>query len=216
MRIPPIPEPRLRRVENRTQFDWFACDKMGVGRKFFDTLVVKGTFALAPGKLQPAKEQSPVALADQYWDTAPPERSSLRYAGEALLTKPSTDVLVTGTARAPGGEPLAAWDVGVVVRRRGEAVIDHRARVTGPRCWRHTDAKGWALTEPVPALEVPIRYELAYGGGYAADPGRRRASPSARGSCTRPTPAGSASATSARWTPAPRFARRSGSRTASP
>jgi hypothetical protein len=170
MSPPPIPEPRLQSVTNRTPFELFQCDKMGVGRRFFDTVVLKGTFALAPGELELAEEQQPIALADEPWDLANAERSSLKHAGEVLLTKPSTDVIVTGTARSPGGEPRKEWDCAVEVRRGGETKLAGRAHALGPRFWRHTSAKGWALTEPEPTLEVPIRYELAYGGAYVVPP----------------------------------------------
>lgn len=173
----PIPEPRLEQVHNLTPLAAFQCDKMGVGRRFYDTVVVKGTFKLAPGRLELSDEQPPAVLADVPWDDAPPERSSLRHAVEALLVKPSTDVIVTGTVRSPSGKPAPRWDVGVTVRRAGATVLEHRVRVTGPRSFRHRDGHGWMLTDPDPTTEVPIRYELAYGGaypipaasGYAAD-----------------------------------------------
>src|SRR3954467_11120150 len=123
MNSPPIPEPRLQSVSNRTPLELFQCDKMGVGRRFFDTVVLKGTFALAPATLEPTEEQQPIALADEPWDPDNAERSSLKHAGEVLLTKPSTDVIVTGTARAPGGEPRKEWDCAVEVRRGGETKL---------------------------------------------------------------------------------------------
>jgi hypothetical protein len=166
MSPPPIPEPRLRNTSNWTPFELFQCDKMGVRRRFFDTVVLKGTFALAAGKLALAEVQQPIALADEPWDRANAERSSLKHAGDVLLTKPSTDVIVTGTARSPGGELRKEWDCAVEVRRGGDTKLTYRAQALGPRSWRHTRATGWALTEPEPTLEVPIRYELAYGGAY--------------------------------------------------
>lgn len=163
MTPPPIPEPRLEELHNRTPLVLFQCDKMGVGRRFFDTVVAKGTFKLAPGRLELAEEQAEIALGDEPWDAAAAERSSLRVAGEALLVKPSTDVLVTGAARA--GEARPMWEVGVTVRRAGATVLDRRFQVTGPRRWYRRGGE-WALTDPEPAAEVPIRYELAYGGAY--------------------------------------------------
>lgn len=165
MTPPPIPAPRLEELYNRTPLVVFQCDKMGVGRRFFDTVVAKGTFTLAPGRLGLAEEQAEIVLADETWDEAAPERSSLRRAGEALLVKPSTDVLVTGAVRAPAGEPRPLWDVALAVRRGGAPVLDHRVQVTGPRRWLRRDGQ-WTLTDPEPAAEVPIRYELAYGGAY--------------------------------------------------
>lgn len=163
MTPPPVPVPRLEELHNRTPLVLFQCDKMGVGRRFFDTVVAKGTFTLAPGRLELAEEQEEVALADEPWDGAAPERSSLRHAGEALLFKPSTDVLVTGAVRA--GAPRPVWDVGVTVRRAGATVLDRKFQVTGPRAWRRRDGQ-WTLTDPEPTSAVPIRYELAYGGAY--------------------------------------------------
>ncbi|EYF08041.1 DUF2169 domain-containing protein [Chondromyces apiculatus] len=129
-------------MQNETPFALFQCDKMGVGRRFHGTVVVKGTFALAQGKLGLAAKQRDIALADEPWDPAAAERSSLKHAGEALLVKPSTDVIVTGTVQAPGGTPRKTWDAAVEVRRRGETKLAYRAQVLGPRCWRHTGAKG--------------------------------------------------------------------------
>lgn len=165
-----IPEPRLQSVSNQTPFRIFECQKMGVGRRFFDTVVIKATFSFASGRITFAEEQLPIALADEPWDIANAERSSLKRAGEVLLTKPTTDVIVTGTARSPGGEPRKEWDCAVEVRRGGETLFAHRAQALGPRAWRHTNAAGWTLTEPELTREVPIRYELAYGGAYT-EPG---------------------------------------------
>lgn len=153
-------------VINQTPFEHFQCDKMGVGRRFYDTVVVKGTFVLTPGEVALADEQLEIALADEPWDLENTERSSLKHAVEALLFKPSTDVIVVGTAHAPGGTPQPAWDASVEVRRGAETTLAYRAQALGPRHWRHTTALGWALTDPTPALEIPLRYELAYGGAY--------------------------------------------------
>ena len=164
MTAPPIPEPRLARVKNETPFPSFDCDKMGPGRKFFDTIVVKGTFKMAEGVLRLAPAQAEVALGDEYWEADLPDHTSLRKAGDAVLVKPTTDVIVTGTARQT--EPLTAWNASVVVRRRGAVLFEHWAQVLGPRAWRHRGAKGWTLDDPEPALHVPLRYELAYGGAF--------------------------------------------------
>lgn len=172
----PIPDPRLQMVRNWTPFSHFDCDKMGPGRKFHDTIVIKGTFLLAEGVLERAQEQSEVALADTYWDDGAPERSSLKHAGEVILVKPTTDVIVTGTARSPGGALLPAWQASVVVRRGGQTVLGHRARVLGPRLFRH-GAGGWALEDPEPTAEVPIRYELSYGGAHPAKLGETPSPP---------------------------------------
>ncbi|APR80432.1 putative exported protein [Minicystis rosea] len=162
--VPKIPAPRLQLVRNLTPFALFQCDKMGVGRRFHDTVVLKGSFALAQGVLKIASDQAPIELADDYWDLAAPERSSVKRAGDVVLTKPGTDVIITGSVRAR--RPLRAWDVAVRVEGRAGVVIDYGARVTGPREWRYSSVRGWVISDPEPTAEVPIRYELAYGGAY--------------------------------------------------
>jgi len=146
---------------------------MGPGRRFYDVVVVKGTFDMVPGELTLAERQEPVALADEVWDRANAERSSLKRAGDAVLVKPTTDVLVTGTVRSPQGRPMKEWDTVVGVFDSARRVIcQSDAQVTGPRAWVHRRNMGWTLTEPEVTAEVPIRYELAYGGAYL-DPEHR-------------------------------------------
>jgi hypothetical protein len=132
-------------------------------------VVFKGTYVLAPGRLVMAEAQADLVMADEVWDPANAERSSLKKAGEVVLIKPTTDVIVTGTARVPGGRPLPSWDAAVEVRRGGEIMLAYHAQALGPRRFRHA-ADGWGLTDPEPTLEVPLRYELAYGGAYAVPP----------------------------------------------
>ncbi len=184
-----IPEPRLRAIQNATPFEVLQCDKMGVGRKFYDTVVVKGAFDLAPGVLKLAPSPSPIVLADEYWDAGAPERSSVKRAGDALLGKPGTDVIITGTVRSPAGRPLPVWDVAVVVKDGRRSVIEHGAQVTGPREWRYSSIRGWVLTDPEPTHEVPIRYELAYGGAHL-DPKAANGSKEPRWIVHRPNPSG--------------------------
>jgi hypothetical protein len=155
----------LREVENRTPFAHFAFDKMGAGRRFFDVVLLKGTLALTPDRIVPAVDQLPIVLGDDLWDPDHAERSSLKHAGEVVLVKPTTDVIVTGKALAPGGTLRAGWTAGVEITSGAGTKLTYRAQAMGPRRWRHGE-KGWTLSEPEPTAEVPIRYELAYGGAY--------------------------------------------------
>jgi hypothetical protein len=172
----PIGPPRLEIVKNLTPFPHFQIQKMAPGRRFFDTVVVKGTFTLGHDGLALAGRQAPIVCADRYRDRANAARSSLEHAGEVVLAKPGTDVIVTGTARSPGGKALTEWDCSVVVRGRTGTVLRHSLQVTGPRSWVFRALRGWTLTDPGPAVGVPVRYELAYGGAYP-DPRGDPASP---------------------------------------
>ncbi len=163
--VPDIPSPRLKHVDNRTPFAIFQCDKMAPGRRFCDTVVVKGVLELTEGVLR-LPGPGPIVLGDDYFDPTNAERSSLKRPGDALLTKPGTDVIVTGAAKAPHGRPTRQWDATVIVRRGGQTALRHTVQATGPRAWQHLWLRGWSLSRPEPTLSVPIRYELAYGGSY--------------------------------------------------
>jgi len=141
---------------------------MGAGRLFHDVVIVKTTVTLSDDPVV-AEKQAPIALADEPWHPDLTELSSLKHAGDAVLTKLDTDVILTGTARAPRGQPAREWEAAVEVVRGSETVLASRAQILGPRRWRHTDGQGWVLTDPEPTLEVPIRYELPTGGAYPAD-----------------------------------------------
>ena len=43
-------------------------------------------------------------------------------------------------------------------------LLDKQLRFTGPRQFKHSLFGGWQLTEPQPALSVPLRWECAFGG----------------------------------------------------
>jgi hypothetical protein len=171
--VPRVPHSRLLSVQNLTPFAKLACHKMAPGRRFHETIVLKGAFELMAGKMRPADPRgAPIIPADAYWDPSAGLRASVREAGDVLLLKPATDVIVTGAARAPGGRPSASWQVAVVVRTGDAVLLRHELTVTGPRHFVHRALRGWTVSDPEPASEVPIRYELAYGGAYP-DPERR-------------------------------------------
>jgi hypothetical protein len=144
----------------------------------FGVLFAKGTYAVAAdGALVLAEEQAPPVFTDTYHGEL--NASSLRLPSDIVPRKPRSDVIVNGVARPPGGAPSPSWLCGI--RVDGRHRLEKRLRVTGPRWWepvfeeREDDQGGrrfrhWRLTEPEPVAEVPIRYELAYG-GLLARPG---------------------------------------------
>lgn len=111
----------------------------------------------ANGQLSPLLRQPGFVLND-VWRGAP-YRSPLDYAGELIPFKPTTDVLVMGTARPLGGVAAQSWDA--ALRFPG---VEKRLRLCGPRNWRHTLAHSWRLGEPEPTDGVPLGYDFAYGG----------------------------------------------------
>jgi hypothetical protein len=114
------------------------------------------------GSLAPAAEQRPVPLSDVYFGE--PALSSVRYEAETAIKKNRVDILVNGTAHAPGGRP--ATEAVVELEAPG---IRKRLRVLGDR---YRSAGG--PSAPQPFLTMPLVYERAYGGTdtHASDPKR--------------------------------------------
>lgn len=134
-------------------------------------LAVKATFTLA-SSLTLANEQVPVRLSDEP-DTAgaalPAVESTppLRYPGELSLCRPSTDVVILGTAYAEGMRPTAQVDVGVSVAGR-----EVRLRVFGDREWTGAES-GAVATAALPFVQMPINYRRAFGGYVRGEDGVR-------------------------------------------
>jgi hypothetical protein len=118
--------------------------------------IIKGTFALdkldASGVPTTAAEQVPPVLADEYHGE--PGKSSVRVPSDLALIKPSTDVVLIGTANAPHGRATPWMDVSLAAGPLRKTV-----RVFGDRFWRSGDP-----TPPLPFERMPLVWERAYGG----------------------------------------------------
>ncbi len=124
-----------------------------------DTLyaVIKATFSTTPAP-EVAEEQIAPVLADDYWGE--PGASSLKYASEMHLCKPSTDVVLAGQAWSENDRRVEELDVVVAVAER-----EQRVRVFGDRQWR----EGGSISPPKPFKSIPLVYERAYGGIVEGD-----------------------------------------------
>lgn len=143
-------------------------------------IVVKAGFDIAAdGRVAVSAKQPPVVVEDVHWGE--PGVSALRYESEVILGKPKTDLLVNGSACAPGGEPVTHMDVGLAYQGK----VIKRLRVTGDREWRRGPL-GWQMSRAVPYTQLPVTFDRAFGGidaegaeprnhagvGYATNPGR--------------------------------------------
>ncbi len=118
------------------------------------------------------REPLPLCLADAHWGDA--AHSSLRQESDLVPFKPRCDVLVTGHAHAR--EPHSTFEVGLQVQQGPSQLLDKRLQVTGPRVLQRGDGFGawlreglnptraYSLSTPERVRQVPLRYELAYGG----------------------------------------------------
>ncbi len=143
-------------VDNRTPF---AAERAWVrdrnGAEVW-LVAVKCTFDIAPdGTTAVAEEQPPVLRVPEHHGE--PGKSSVRYDGDLVLTKTTTDVIVVGHAYAPQGRPLAHIDAGFRV-----GPVQKMLRVTGDRRWGVSGP-----TMPEAFTRIPLLYERAFGG---ADP----------------------------------------------
>lgn len=145
----------MLQLKNTTPFE--ATISAFPNEKGIETLyvIVKATFSINGG-LRVADDQAPIIMEDEYWGE--PGQSSLKYASELHLSKPSTDVIMIGEANAPDRRPVTHLDVKLVVADRKKVI-----RVFGDRKW-DDGILGLRMTEPTPFEIMPLVYERAFGG----------------------------------------------------
>ena len=125
----------------------------------FHVIAIRGTFNIIPdAPLRPAPDQHPIVESDLYFDE--PNTSSLKMESDLAPYKPRSDIHINAIAHAPDGIPRTDWLVRATIGKLPPKVL----QVTGSRYWRHHLLGGWKLSKPKPCVEVPIRYELAFGG----------------------------------------------------
>jgi hypothetical protein len=137
-------------------------------------IAVKGTFDIGnirmDGVPRLADEQLPPLIAAEYVGEV--GASSLRYDCDLLGAKLTTDIVLNGTAYAPGGHACDEFEVGMQV-----GPVHKVLNVKGTRRWRRRLFIGKSHSEPV--VQVPIVYERAYGGydPHGNDPGAHALDP---------------------------------------
>jgi hypothetical protein len=121
-------------------------------------VVVKGTFEV-PKNGEPvrlANEQLPLVMADTF--TGEPGLSAPVYEVDFAPRKHRCDVLLNGSAYAPGGRPAARVDVGLRVNGMAKSFA-----VVGNRHWQ-SGLRGVTASVPEPFTVMPISYDRAFGG----------------------------------------------------
>jgi len=131
------------------------------GSKPLLSLFVKQTYTLKKGApaLLSHEQQIPFYKSDTL--------SPYTQEGDFSITKPGTDVIITGTAYVPKGRQATQLKVGAQIgeRQKSLAVFGKRHVCLTP--W------GFKFTSPQPFSQLPLNYEWAYGGCDAnSDPGR--------------------------------------------
>ncbi|NVJ20717.1 DUF2169 domain-containing protein [Myxococcus sp. AM011] len=112
-------------------------------------MVLAATFEASRAPLHLADEQAGIRLTDSH--VGVPGQSSVRFTHELALFKPLVDVIINGSAYAPGGRPAERVSVEV---RVGD--VQKSLWALGHRVW----AAG-SLTRPLPFTKMPLLWERA-------------------------------------------------------
>jgi len=117
------------------------------------TVVVKGTFAVAPtGEVSLCDEQPPVLLEDTETELGTLDT-------EVVPLKAGCDVAVLGHARSPDPrQPVESLEVALTIGR-----FERRVAVSGDREWVKT-LTGFRPSRARPFTSMPLTYERAFGG----------------------------------------------------
>jgi uncharacterized protein YjbI with pentapeptide repeats len=134
------------------------------------TVVVRGTFVLAPGRpvavpegIVPLVQGS---LTGEVFAAGDDDRlGECLYPSDFADFKIRTDLLLRGTCHPPGGAPVTECPVKFAVGAWSKTL-----RVIGPRAWSD-GLGGAAMSKPLPFTRMPVDYAHAFGGpGFAKNP----------------------------------------------
>lgn len=165
------------KIQNFTDYPEFTFPAFSVDGLAYETCVVRAVFQILPNDDLIALEQQPgPQLLDSYYGD--PRASSLRTEHDRVPAKPRGEVyFIDPIARNFSGTPAREWPVHVHI-----GGLEVSFRVTGPRRYRYRRILGWTITDPEPCQEVPVRYELAFGGTDPHQPAHHHgANPVGRG-----------------------------------
>jgi hypothetical protein len=126
-------------------------------------VAVKGTFPI-PTEGEPvrlAEKQLPLIMADTF--TGEPGLSAPVHEVDFAPRKHRCDVLLIGSAHAPGGRPTTRVEVGVRVNGMSKTFA-----VVGDRVWQ-AGSTGIGASPPRAFIQMPISYDSAFGGVDAHD-----------------------------------------------
>ena len=85
--------------------------------------------------------------------------TTVQFESDFVPYKLATDVVLVGTAHAPGGRTVREFTASLEIDRVKKAV-----RVIGDRLCKHRPGGDPIFGDPTPMAAMPLRYERAYGG----------------------------------------------------
>ena len=155
---------------NYTPFPPLHFDSRDEQQRTYGVLVLRGTFQFRHGFVAELVElQDPILWKDEYYGD--PQLSSMKVESCLAPFKPATDFVVTGSAFSPSGRAEPKWSVSATIGATSKSLF-----VTGPRRWQRRFGVQ-SLSDFEPVVEVPMLYELAYGGTFENTSGERESWP---------------------------------------
>lgn len=121
-------------------------------------IAAKATYRLPADRAVAQLHDEPVPLVTADLHSGDPATTAPLHETDFAHRKPACDVLVVGSAWAPGGRPAARVPVWLQVGRMHKGLT-----VTGPRQWRHAWS-GVSAGDPEPFLRQAFSYDVAFGG----------------------------------------------------
>jgi hypothetical protein len=121
-------------------------------------VVVKGTFTLPRAGDAPALNDKQVALVMADVFRGEPGKTAPVFEADFAPRKQRCDVLLIGSAHAPGGQAVRRMRVRMKV-----GSIEKAADVVGDRVWR-VGLAGITASSPEPFESMPLTYDRAFGG----------------------------------------------------
>ena len=149
-------------ISNDTPFESSLAIGLGPDRAPHLGVVLKATYTIPErldGRPEVASSQLPIESGDEFHrgDVT----GSVRTEADHAVFKPRADIVLVGTAYAPGGRPTRQLDAGLRVGTTEQVV-----RVFGDRRWVFPTRLAVVpiVSEPEPFVAMPLVYERAYGG----------------------------------------------------
>jgi len=141
-------------IKNQTYFAVEALPSIDTDNKAILTIIVKGTFSFeSPEVIRCLKEQDEIQFADVLYDNN--EFSTTMFENDIAPFKPCADIIVVGKAYAPQKIPVSSFTATLQVGK-----LRKELSIFGHRYWINKNK--YSIPEKI--LEMPIRYENAYGG----------------------------------------------------
>jgi hypothetical protein len=126
--------------------------------RYILAVLVKRSYTILPGqRCQRASKDRKLVAGDTHFGD--PMNTSVKYESDFVPLKLATDVVLNGHAYAPEGKPTFELSATLAVGDVARSVL-----VIGDRIAHYRDGLAPIFSDPVPFTQMPIRYELAFGG----------------------------------------------------